>query len=99
VAVVQGLVAETHVDVELGIGVAREPARLNADGTTANRPLGAIRRCGHATAYSPDVSQAVICTMIIQILGTVRIEQDWYLGLCGERECTIDVHGYIHCIP
>lgn len=51
VAVVKGLVAETHVDVEEGEGVAGEPARLDGDGAAFEGPFCAVGGCGHAAAW------------------------------------------------
>lgn len=50
VAHVLGDLAKANVDIDQGRRVAREPARLESDGTTTDRPVGAIPRCGHATA-------------------------------------------------
>lgn len=42
VAHILGNLAESKVDIDQGILVAREPARLEGDSTTADRPLGSV---------------------------------------------------------
>jgi hypothetical protein len=50
VAVVERLVAVAHVEVELGKGMAGEPAGLDRDGTAFEGPFGAVAGHGHAAA-------------------------------------------------
>jgi hypothetical protein len=42
VAHILGDLAESKVDINQGILVAREPARLEGDSTTTDRPLGSV---------------------------------------------------------
>lgn len=48
--------AEAEIDVDQGSGVAREPARLEGDSTTADGPLGSVGRPGHTTTLEIRVS-------------------------------------------
>ena len=48
--VVVGHGADAEVDVEEGVGVALEPARLEADGAAADGPFGAVGGHGHSAA-------------------------------------------------
>lgn len=50
VAVVQWLVAVAHVEVELGEGVAGEPAGLDGDGAAFDGPFCAVGGGGYAAA-------------------------------------------------
>ena len=63
VRVVEGLVAVAHVDVELRVGVAWEPAWLDGHGAAFQRPFCAVLRCGHATALK-DVSFGFNCVVL-----------------------------------
>jgi hypothetical protein len=50
VAVVERLVAVAHVEVELRVGVAGEPAGLDGDGAALDGPFGAVGGGGQAAA-------------------------------------------------
>lgn len=49
VAHVRWDLAETHIDVDQGSRMTREPARLEGNSTAADRPFGSVSRSGHST--------------------------------------------------
>lgn len=50
IAHIWGYGAETEIEVEEGCGMALEPAWLNGDGATLNRPLRAVSGGWHSAA-------------------------------------------------
>ena len=99
---VEGLVAEAHVDVDVGGRMVCEPAGLKGDGTAGDGPVGAVGGRAHATACEDEMlAQRQMLKLTAPGRSLSLLTWIHPLHAVGERDVTILLvdaeHAFVDC--